>query len=70
MHELWGVTSYRRRNKFLSTAGIPALVQQLEPEERGPLEERIAAVTEQYDRLAKQYHTEKQEKGGGKIVFD
>jgi hypothetical protein len=67
MHELWGVTSYRKRNKFLSTASILDLAKEL-PDNQDLLN-RIAKLTERYQVLAQQYHREKP-KEGGTIVFN
>lgn len=78
MHELWGVSSYRRRNKFLSVASIEILINELDDEtehtEKAALKARIETLYERYDELAKKYHKEKGEDhscpGRGKIVFD
>jgi hypothetical protein len=84
MHELWGVPTYRRQNKFLTVAGIPDLVQRLNDDGDEPkkalLMERIEALRVKYDKLSHHYHSSKdkpstnndQEEGGGggaKIPF-
>jgi tRNA(Arg) A34 adenosine deaminase TadA len=63
MHELWGVPTYRRRNKFLTSASILQLVEALPDEDpdRIPFQQRIKAIIEKYNLLANQYHTEKPE---------
>lgn len=60
MHELWGVTTYRKQNKYLSTACLMDLVEALPP---GAEKDELVAVQNRllkaYDVLANQYHTEK-----------
>jgi tRNA(Arg) A34 adenosine deaminase TadA len=70
MHELWGVPTYRRRNKFVSTASIPQLVKELSDDDpdKAILQKQIDELTERYKELAHQYHTEKPE--SSTIVFD
>eukprot|EP00978_Attheya_sp_CCMP212_P018075 scaffold49021_cov68-Attheya_sp.AAC.4 len=82
MHELWGVPTYRRQNKFLTVAGIPDLVQRLNDDDpkKALLMERIEALRVKYDELSHHYHSSKpstntnndqDEMGGGgaKIPF-
>ena len=70
MHELWGVPTYRRRNKFLSTASIPDLVEALPDDDpdKVQFQQQIDALVDRYTVLAQQYHSEKLETGT--IVFD
>lgn len=60
MHELWGVTSYRKQNKYLSSACLMDLVEALpagpEKDELVEVQNRLLAA---YDKLANHYHTEK-----------
>ena len=60
MHELWGVTTYRKQNKYLSSACLMDLVEALpEGEEKTELVACQNRLLEAYDKLANQYHTEK-----------
>ena len=70
MHELWGVPTYRRRNKFLSSESIIRLVDQLpvEDPDKESFQLRIKELIEKYNILANQYHTEKPENSS--IVFN
>ena len=61
LHELWGVTTYRKQNKYLSTACLMDLVEQL-PEgsiEQQELQATQTRLLQAYDQLANQYHSEK-----------
>lgn len=60
MHELWGVNSYRKQNKYLSTASIMEAIAELpdSPIKKECLELRDKLMKE-YDRLSNKYHTEK-----------
>jgi len=61
MHELWGVTTYRKRNKYLSTICIIDLVEELADDvaEKTELQATVQRLLEAYDKLSNQYHTEK-----------
>ena len=58
MHELWGVSSYRKRNKFCSTACIMDLINDLpdSDEDKKELIEIQNRLIESYNSLASQYH--------------
>lgn len=62
MHELWGVNSYRRRNKYLATACIMDLIDELD-ETVSPKKKELQATVQRlvaaYDTLSNKYHTEK-----------
>lgn len=70
MHELWGVPTYRQRNKFLTTASIPDLVKALPDDDpdKDQFQQRMAALVDRYGVLANQYHRDKPE--CGTIVFN
>jgi tRNA(Arg) A34 adenosine deaminase TadA len=60
MHELWGVNSYRKQNKFLSTACIMDLIDNLEDgKEKEELTIMRDDLIQAYDELSKKYHEEK-----------
>lgn len=60
MHELWGVTTYRKQNKYLSTACLMDLVAALpESDDKTELIATQERLLQTYDELANQYHSEK-----------
>ncbi len=60
MHELWGVNTYRKQNKYLSSACLMELVDALpEGPDKTELIETQQRLLEAYDQLANQYHAEK-----------
>lgn len=60
MHELWNVPTYRKQNKYLSTACIMDLVNELSNDsERNELLDLQTELINEYNALANQYHTEK-----------
>ena len=61
MHELWGVNSYRKQNKYVSTECLMDLIANLddsvpEKEELRSLQEELIGI---YDKLSCKYHSEK-----------
>lgn len=71
MHELWGVTTYRKQNKYLSSACLMDLVEGLP---NGSAEKKELLATQQrlldaYDGLANQYHTEKESNPNNSLVL-
>lgn len=60
MHELWGVNSYRKQNKYLSTSSILEAIEKI-PE--GPIKTECLSLRDklirEYDRLSHKYHTDK-----------
>ena len=60
MHELWGVNSYRKQNKYLSCSSIMDAIKKL-PD--SPIKTECVApqdkLIKEYDRLSNKYHTEK-----------
>mmetsp|Transcript_29213 Transcript_29213/g.64410 ORF Transcript_29213/g.64410 Transcript_29213/m.64410 type:complete len:248 (+) Transcript_29213:143-886(+) len=60
MHELWGVNSYRKRNKYFSSACIQELIDALDDGEvKTALQEQSGSLLKRYNDLAAKYHTEK-----------
>jgi hypothetical protein len=60
MHELWGVNSYRKQNKFLSTACIMDLIDNLgDGKEKEELKAMKDDIIKSYDELSLKYHKEK-----------
>jgi tRNA(Arg) A34 adenosine deaminase TadA len=60
MHELWGVNSYRKQNKFLSTTCIMDLIDSLEDgKEKEELKMMKGELIQAYDELSQKYHKEK-----------
>jgi len=71
MHELWGVTTYRKENKYLSSACLMDLVSALPEDDPDKLElmETQERLLETYDTLANQYHTEKLDSPKNSLVL-
>jgi hypothetical protein len=61
MHELWGVTSYRKRNLYFASACIMDLVSALpdDCEDKRTLQATINNLLKKYNAMADQYHAEK-----------
>jgi tRNA(Arg) A34 adenosine deaminase TadA len=62
MHELWGVNSYRKRNKYISTVCIMDLIDELDETvvaEKKELQATVQRLMTAYDVLSNKYHTEK-----------
>jgi tRNA(Arg) A34 adenosine deaminase TadA len=61
MHELWGVSTYRKQNMYCSTACLRELVQELNDEEslKEKLQATLARLVTMCDTISNQYHTEK-----------
>jgi GTP cyclohydrolase I len=60
MHELWGVTTYRKQNTYLSTACLMDLVEALpDGPDKTELAETQNRLLKTYDEMANQYHSEK-----------
>ena len=60
MHELWGVASYRRRNKYFASACLQDLIEELE---EGDAKTKLKGQSERllgaYNAVSDQYHREK-----------
>lgn len=60
MHELWGVNSYRKQNKYLSTSSIMEAIKELPDSDiKTECVELQNKLIKEYDRLSNKYHTEK-----------
>ena len=70
MHELWGVSTYRKQNKYLSTICIMDLINELpEGNEKNELQQTSKRLMEIYDKLSNQYHTEKSQNTNNSLVL-
>lgn len=70
MHELWGVTTYRKQNKYLSSCCLMDLVEALpEGDEKTELKETEKRLLQAYDNLANHYHTEKGKNKNNSLVL-
>lgn len=70
MHELWGVNSYRKRNKYISAVGIMDLIEDLEDgAEKEELKAMSDALIDAYDKLSKKYHSEKAQNENNSLVL-
>jgi tRNA(Arg) A34 adenosine deaminase TadA len=76
MHELWGVQSYQRQNKFCKTACIMDLIQQLPEDNHAQKKEKRHLIDwqdslkQQYNDLANHYHTEKESNKSNSLVMN
>ena len=70
MHELWGVNTYRKRNKYFSSACIQKEIDSLED---GPAKEALqkqsSNLLKRYDQLANTYHSEKVNNQNNSLVL-
>mmetsp|Transcript_18993 Transcript_18993/g.24459 ORF Transcript_18993/g.24459 Transcript_18993/m.24459 type:complete len:227 (-) Transcript_18993:167-847(-) len=71
MHELWGVASYRKVNKYCSTACIMDLIELLPDgtDEKKELQGLAAAINDEYEELSQKYHTEKANNVNNSLVL-
>ena len=70
MHELWGVTGYRRQNKYFSAAGLLDLIEQVEDEDtKNDLKARTANLLQKYNTLSDKYHAEKADNENNSLVL-
>jgi tRNA(Arg) A34 adenosine deaminase TadA len=70
MHELWGVNTYRKQNKYLSTSSIMEAIKVLpdSPIKTECIELQNKLIKE-YDRLSNKYHTEKVNNADNSLVL-
>ena len=71
MHELWGVNSYRKRNKYVSTQCLMDLIANLGdgvPEKKELLDLQQELI-DAYDELSRKYHTEKVDNFNNSLVL-
>lgn len=70
MHELWGVNSYRKQNRYCTTAGLMDLIAELpEGPEKKELLDIQNLLTEEYDALSNKYHSEKASNANNSLVL-
>lgn len=70
MHELWGVPTYRKQNRYISTACIMELVEALpEGDEKQELLNLQNELTAEYDKLSNKYHSEKADNKANSLVL-
>ena len=71
MHELWGVDSYRRENKFCKTACLIDLIDSMnESEDKNKLIKRKERLINIYHELSKKYHNEKGSNSENSLVLN
>lgn len=71
MHELWGVSTYRKQNKYVSTECLTDLIANLddslpEKEELLILQQELFDI---YDKLSSKYHSEKANNTNNTLVL-
>jgi len=70
MHELWGVNSYRKVNKYCATAGLMELIEDLpESKEKTELLAQQQRLLDAYDKLSAKYHSEKANNANNSLVL-
>jgi tRNA(Arg) A34 adenosine deaminase TadA len=70
MHELWGVNSYRKQNKYISTGCIMDMIAALvEGETKKELVDLQNQLLDEYDKLANKYHSEKSTNENNSLVL-
>jgi len=70
MHELWGVNTYRKTNKYCATAGLMELIDDLpEGVEKTELKAQEKRLLDAYDKLANKYHSEKANNVNNSLVL-
>lgn len=70
-HELWGVNSYRKRNKYFASACLMDLIEDLDETvpEKKELQATVQRLIAAYDKLSNKYHTEKAENPNNSLVL-
>ena len=70
MHELWGVNSYRKQNKYISTACVMDMIDGLgDSTEKSELLKRKEKLVSIYMDLANKYHEEKVANSNNSLVL-
>mmetsp|Transcript_53493 Transcript_53493/g.130237 ORF Transcript_53493/g.130237 Transcript_53493/m.130237 type:complete len:230 (-) Transcript_53493:589-1278(-) len=72
MHELWGVNTYRKQNKYLSSSCIMELVDSLPEDDplKSTLVEQQQRLLKKYEVLANKYHSEKANNKNNSLVLN
>jgi tRNA(Arg) A34 adenosine deaminase TadA len=70
MHELWGVNTYRKTNKYCATACLMDMIAEME---EGPEKTELLAMQQtlldDYDKLSNKYHSEKDSNENNSLVL-
>ncbi|VEU37050.1 unnamed protein product [Pseudo-nitzschia multistriata] len=70
MHELWGVNTYRKQNKYLSTCSIMQAIKELpESDIKTECLELQRKLIKEYERLSAKYHTNKVDNEDNSLVL-
>jgi tRNA(Arg) A34 adenosine deaminase TadA len=71
MHELWGVNSYRKRNKYFSSRCLIDLIEELDDSvpEKKSLQDTVQRLVQAYDTLSNKYHSEKASNPNNTLVL-
>ena len=70
MHELWGVNTYRKRNKYFASACIQEAIEALEEgTTKEALQKQSADLLSRYNELADNYHAEKADNKSNSLVL-
>jgi tRNA(Arg) A34 adenosine deaminase TadA len=71
MHELWGVNTYRKRNKYITTACIMDMIEELDDSvpEKVEMQASVKRLLVHYDVLSNKYHAEKADNPKNSLVL-
>ena len=70
MHELWGVNTYCKRNKYFASACIQEAIEALEEgTTKEALQKQSADLLSRYNELAEKYHAEKADNKSNSLVL-
>ena len=70
MHELWGVNSYRKQNKYFASACIQKIIEDMEESgEKKDLQEQAERLLLRYNELSQKYHKEKTDNKRNSLVL-
>eukprot|EP00522_Entomoneis_paludosa_P004881 CAMPEP_0172468446 /NCGR_PEP_ID=MMETSP1065-20121228/61285_1 /TAXON_ID=265537 /ORGANISM="Amphiprora paludosa, Strain CCMP125" /LENGTH=72 /DNA_ID=CAMNT_0013225835 /DNA_START=27 /DNA_END=245 /DNA_ORIENTATION=+ len=72
MHELWNVPTYRKRNKYFSSACLMTLIEELDDSvpEKAELQATVERLTTAYTEMSNKYHAEKHANPQNSLVLD
>jgi len=71
MHELWGVSGYRRQNKYFASACLQELIRDLpESEVKQDILVQSSRLLQVYNSMSDQYHAEKKDNKNNTLVLD
>lgn len=70
MHELWGVNTYRKQNKYLTTCCLMTAIESLQDgQEKKTLQATSKRLLAKYEALSNKYHTEKEENPNNSLAL-